>query len=149
MLHLYSNETRIVPRYSETDQMGVIYHSNYFVWFEVGRTDYLKNSSISYKEMEKMGIILPVIEVNCKYRTSAKYADNLIIKTIINKLTATRIMFHYEIIREEDNVFIAEGFTEHVFVDKESGRPTNLKKKHEVIYQQLQNIHKEEVKAFR
>lgn len=142
MFHLYSNETKIIPRYSETDQMGVIYHSNYFVWFEVGRTDYLKESTISYKQMEAMGIILPVIEVNCKYKASAKYADNLIVKTTVEELSPTRIKFYYEIIREEDNVFIAEGFTEHVFVDKENGRPTNLKKKHEGIYKQLQNIHK-------
>lgn len=138
---MYISETKIIPRYSETDQMGVIYHSNYFVWFEVGRTDYLKGSTISYKEMESMGIILPVIEVNCKYKTSAKYADNLIVKTSIDTLSATRIKFNYQIIREEDNVLIAEGFTEHAFVSKEHGRPINLKKKHQGIYQQLQNIH--------
>ncbi len=142
MLYLYINETKIVPRYSETDQMGVIYHSNYFVWFEVGRTDYLKESTISYKEMEEVGIILPVIEVNCKYKTSAKYADNLIVKTTIAELSPTRIKFFYEIIREEDNKLIADGFTEHAFVNKIKGRPANLKKTHEVIYQELQNIHK-------
>lgn len=140
---MHINETKIIPRYSETDQMGVIYHSNYFVWFEVGRTDYLKKSTISYKEMEAKGIILPVIEVNCKYKTSAKYADNLIVKTTIEELSPTRIKFMYEVIREDDNAFIAEGFTEHVFVDREKGRPINILKNHEGIYTLLQNIHKE------
>lgn len=134
------NETKLVTRYEETDQMGIIYHSNYFVYFEVGRTDFLKNYDMKYKDMEEMGIMLPVIEVNCKYKISAKYADELIIKTTIEKLSPTRITFNYKIFREIDRVLLAEGFTEHAFVSKESGRPMNLKKIHKEVYLKLEGL---------
>lgn len=134
------NETKLVTRYEETDQMGIIYHSNYFVYFEVGRTDFLKNYDMKYKDMEEMGIMLPVIEVNCKYKISAKYADELIIKTTIEKLSPTRITFNYKIFREIDRVLLAEGFTEHAFVSKESGRPMNLKKIHKEVYLKLESL---------
>ncbi|MBU5675028.1 acyl-CoA thioesterase [Alkaliphilus sp. MSJ-5] len=134
------NETKLVTRYEETDQMGIIYHSNYFVYFEVGRTDFLKNYGMKYKDMEEIGIILPVIEVNCKYKVSAKYADELIIKTTIEKLSPTRITFNYKIVREVDGVLLAEGFTEHAFVSKEGGRPMNLKKIHKEVYLKLEGL---------
>lgn len=139
VINLYFSETKIVPRYSETDQMGVIYHSNYFIWFEVGRTDYLKNFSMSYKDMENMGVMLPVIEVNCKYKVSAMYADNLVVKTTVGSLTPIRIKFDYIIFREEDELLIAEGYTEHVFTSKATGKPINLKKKYEELFKLLEN----------
>jgi len=134
------NETKLVTRYVETDQMGIIYHSNYFVYFEVGRTDLLKNYEMKYKDMEEQDIMLPVIEVNCKYKVSAKYADELIIKTKIEKLSPARITFNYQIIREEDQVLLAEGFTEHAFVSKSSGKPMNFKKVHAKIYEKMQEL---------
>lgn len=134
------NETKLVTRYVETDQMGVIYHSNYFVYFEVGRTDFLKNYGMNYKDMENMDIILPVIEVNCKYKVSAKYADELIVKTTITKLSPTRITFKYDLVREVDGVLLAEGFTEHVFVSKESGKPMNMKRMHGEVYEKLEKL---------
>lgn len=87
-----------------------------------------------------MGIMLPVIEVNCKYKVSAKYADNIIVKTNISKLTPTRIQFDYSIFREDDNVLLVEGFTEHIYMSKESGKPVNLKKINESLYEKLQQI---------
>jgi len=134
------NETKLVTRYVETDQMGIIYHSNYFVYFEVGRTDLLRNYDMKYKDLELIDIMLPVIEVNCKYKVSAKYADELIIKTQISKLTPTRIRFEYEIVREEDAVSLAEGFTEHAFVSKTSGKPMNLKRVHNEVFGKLQEL---------
>jgi len=134
------NETKLVTRYVETDQMGIIYHSNYFVYFEVGRTDLLKNYDMKYKDMEEQDIMLPVIDVNCKYKVSAKYADELIIKTKIEKLSPARITFNYQIVREEDQVLLAEGFTEHAFVSKSSGKPMNLKKVHAEIYEKMQEL---------
>lgn len=136
---MFVNKTKVVPRYSETDQMGVIYHSNYFVWFEVGRTDYLENFSMSYKDMEEMGVMLPVIEVNCKYKVSAKYADKLIVKTIVESLTPVRIKFTYVIERMNDGTLIAEGFTEHVFSSTVNGKPINLKKKYPDLYKLLES----------
>lgn len=135
---MFINETKIVPRYNETDQMGVIYHSNYFVWYEVGRTDFLEKFSMSYKDMEEMGVMLPVIEVNCKYKVSAKYADKLMVKTVIENLTPVRIKFSYIIERETDNVLISEGFTEHVFSSTLNGKPINLKKKYPDLFELLE-----------
>lgn len=133
-------ETKLTTRYEETDQMGVIYHSNYFVYMEVGRTDFLKTYGINYRAMEELGIILPVIEVNCKYKIAAKYADELIIKTKISKLTPVRISFDYKIIREKDEAILAEGFTEHAFVNKESAKPMNLKKTNKEVYLKLRDL---------
>ena len=134
------NKTTINPRYSETDQMGIIYHSNYFVWFEVGRTDLLKKHGLGYEKVEEIGIILPVIEVNCKYKSSAFYGDDLDIKTFIEKLTPTRIKFKYEVIRKHDKL-LASGFTEHVFVDKNKKRPINLQKSYKDVYEKLKIIY--------
>jgi len=134
------NETKLVTRYVETDQMGIIYHSNYFVYFEVGRTDLLKNYDMKYKDMEEKDIMLPVIEVNCKYKVSAKYADELIIKTKIEKLSPTRITFSYQIVREVDQVLLAEGFTDHAFVSKTKAKPMNLKKVKPEIYEKMQEL---------
>lgn len=134
------NETKLVTRYAETDQMGIIYHSNYFIYFEVGRTDLLKNRGMKYEEMEAMDIMLPVIEVGCKYKSPAKYADEIIVQTKIDKLTPTRIRFDYRIFRKEDEALLVEGFTEHAFVSKESGKPMSLKKVHREIYDQLKEL---------
>lgn len=132
--------TRIRPRYSETDQMGIIYHSNYFPWFEVARTTFLKELGMSYREMEKLGIYLPVIEVNCKYISSARYDDDLTIEVSIEKLRGSRIKFHYRILREEKEL-LATGFTEHVFLDKHKKQPVNLKKTYPEVYQLLEKIY--------
>lgn len=134
------HRTGIRPRYSETDQMGIIYHSNYFPWFEVARTTFLKESGISYREMERLGIFLPVIEVNCKYISSALYDDNLILEVWIEAFRPSRIKFHYRILREEEEL-LATGVTEHVFLDKNSKRPVNLKKAYPKVYQQLEKIY--------
>ena len=120
--------------------MGVVYHSNYFVYFEVARTDFLENYGLKYKYMEDIDIMLPVIEVNCKYKISAKYADKLIIKTKIGKLSPVKIMFEYKIFRESDGALLAEGFTDHAFVSKKSWKPMNLKKTNPEIYEKMQAL---------
>ncbi len=138
--------TRIRPRYSETDQMGVIYHSNYFPWFEVARTTFLKELGMSYREMEKLGIFLPVIEVNCKYISSALYDDDLTVEVWIEKFRGSRITFHYRILRDKEEL-LSTGFTEHVFLDKNKKRPVNLKKNYPEVYQLLEKIYQtQEVK---
>ena len=134
------HKTSIRPRYSETDQMGIIYHSNYFPWFEVARTTFLKELGMSYGEMEKLGIFLPVIEVNCKYISSALYDDDLTVEVWIEKFSGSRIKFHYRILREEKKL-LATGFTEHVFLDKNKKRPVNLKKSYSKVYQLLEKIY--------
>lgn len=139
MKALNSTETKIIARYSETDQMGIIYHANYFIWFDVARTDYLKKQGVNYRQMEENGILLPVIEANCKYKVSVKYDDEIIVKTRISELSRTRIKFYYKIYRED--IFIAEGFTEHVFLSKEKNKVVNLKKERKDLFEKLFNIY--------
>lgn len=134
------HKTRIRPRYSETDQMGIIYHANYFPWFEVARTTFLKARGMSYREMEKLGIYLPVIEVNCKYISSALYDDDLTIEVWMDAFRGSRMKFHYRILRE-DQKLLATGYTEHVFFDKNKQRPVNLRKSYPEVYQLLEKIY--------
>ncbi|SCG83830.1 hypothetical protein DW1_2266 [Proteiniborus sp. DW1] len=121
-------KTIIRTRYAETDQMGVIYHANYFTWFEIGRTEFFRQLNMDYKDLEAENILLPVIDVGCKYMQSAKYDDELIIQTRLTSLKGVRLEFRYEIIRKSDNVLLAEGYTKHAFVNKEL-KPVNFKKK--------------------
>jgi acyl-CoA thioester hydrolase len=112
-------------RYAETDKMGVVYYANYFVWFEVGRTDLLRGEGWSYREMERDGIALPVIEAHCEYRQSARYDDELDIQTTGTLLSPIRVEFAYEVTRPADGATIAIGRTMHAALDHE-GRPCRL-----------------------
>ena len=116
--------TRVRVRYSETDRMGVVYYANYFVWFEIGRTDWLRESGQTYRQMELDGVHLPVIEAHCEYRRSAQYDDDLEIRTRATLLTPVRIRFDYEIVRGDDDV-LAAGHTIHAALDQR-GRPCRL-----------------------
>jgi acyl-CoA thioester hydrolase len=112
-------------RYAETDQMGVVYYANYFVWFEVGRTDLLRDAGWSYREMELEGIALPVIEAHCEYRQSARYDDELEIRTTGSQLSPVRVAFEYEVVRPSDAATIATGRTIHAALDRD-GKPCRL-----------------------
>jgi acyl-CoA thioester hydrolase len=112
-------------RYAETDQMGVVYYANYFVWFEVGRTDWLRTVGRTYRELEQDGLALPVIEAHCEYKHGARYDDELEVRTVGRLVSPVRLAFDYEIIRRENNVIVATGFTVHAALDR-TGRPTRL-----------------------
>jgi acyl-CoA thioester hydrolase len=112
-------------RYAETDKMGVVYYANYFVYFEVGRTDLLRDAGWSYRDMETEGIGLPVIEAHCEYRLSARYDDELEIRTTGSLLSPVRVAFDYEVVRSIDAATIATGRTTHASLDRE-GRPCRL-----------------------
>jgi len=117
--------SRVRVRYAETDQMGVVYYANYFVWFEVGRTDLLRAAGWSYREMEIDGFQLPVIEAHCAYREPAKYDDELEVRTSGTSVSPVRVQFTYEIIRSADHATIATGTTVHATLDR-NGRPCRL-----------------------
>jgi acyl-CoA thioester hydrolase len=117
--------SRVRVRYAETDQMGVVYYANYFVWFEVGRTDLLRAAGWTYREMEAEGFQLPVIEAHCAYRESAKYDDELEIRTTGSALSPVRVQFAYEVVRSADQATIASGTTVHATLDR-TGRPCRL-----------------------
>ena len=112
-------------RYAETDKMGVVYYANYFVWFEVGRTDLLRGSGWDYRDMEREGFGLPVIEANCTYRESAKYDDEIEVRTTGELLSPVRVKFTYEVVRAADAVTLATGTTVHATLDR-NGRPCRL-----------------------
>ena len=112
-------------RYAETDRMGVVYYANYFVWFEVGRTDLLRESGWNYREMEREGFGLPVIEAQCTYRESAKYDDEIEVRTTGEMLSPVRVKFTYEIVRPADTASLATGMTVHATLDR-NGRPCRL-----------------------
>lgn len=129
-------ESKLRVRYAETDAMGIVYHSNYYVWFEVGRGDFLRRFDMSYKQMEEIGIILPVVESHCRYRIPAQYDDLLTIRTQVKELGAVKLSFQYQVIRDLDNTLLAEGETVHAFTDK-TKKPLNMKKKNSELYDLL------------
>jgi acyl-CoA thioester hydrolase len=112
-------------RYAETDQMGVVYYANYLVWFEVARTDWLRETGSSYRLMEDEGYGLPVIEAHCQYKASARYDDQLDIQTTARLLSPVRLAFDYEVVRRPDGALIATGYTVHASIDR-SGRAVRL-----------------------
>lgn len=105
--------------------MGVVYHANYFVWFEVGRTDLLRAQGWTYKEMEADGLSLPVIEAHCEYKQPARYDDELEIRTAVMLASPVRVAFEYEVVRPADAQTLATGRTVHVTIDRD-GRPSRL-----------------------
>ena len=117
--------TRVRVRYAETDRMGVVYYANYFVWFEVGRTDWLRQTGWTYREMERDGVSLPVIEAQCEYRQPARYDDEIEIATKGTLVTPVRVRFDYALSRAGDDTAIAAGHTMHAAVDGD-GRPCRL-----------------------
>jgi acyl-CoA thioester hydrolase len=112
-------------RYAETDQMQVVYHANYFVWFEIGRTDLLRDLGWSYREMEAAGFSLPVIEARCAYQRPARYDDEIEIRTTGRLVSPVRMAFDYEAVRRADGMVTATGHTTHAAVTP-GGRPCRL-----------------------
>jgi acyl-CoA thioester hydrolase len=117
--------TRVRVRYAETDRMGVVYYANYFVWFEVARTEWLRATGWSYREMERAGVSLPVIEAHCQYRRPAQYDDELDIWTRATLVTPVRVRFDYELVRAGQDDSAATAYTVHAALDG-AGRPSRL-----------------------
>ena len=120
-----TRSTRVRVRYADTDQMGVVYYANYLVWFEVGRTEWLRDAGWNYRDMEKAGISLPVIEAHCEYRQSARYDDEIEIRTRATALTPVRLRFDYQAVRTAGESLVAEGHTVHAALGA-NGRPCRL-----------------------
>ena len=112
------HEAVLRVRYAETDKMGVVYHANYLVWFEIGRTEFCRARGFSYRDMEENeNAFLVVAESYCRYKAPAYYDDYLVVRTHITELRRRSLRFGYEIIRESDGTIIAEGETGHVVTD--------------------------------
>ncbi len=110
------HRTQETVRYYETDRMNVAHHTSYLVWFEIGRTNLLRVSGRTYREMEEAGYLLPVVEYSCRLIKAVDYEDRVIIETWIVELKSRTITFHYRVLKDTD--LIAEGMTKHVCVDR-------------------------------
>ena len=116
------HQTQLRVRYSETDQMRVVYHGNYAQYFEIGRVEWLRNKGISYKWMEENGIMLPVVSLTMNYKRPARYDELLTLKTILKNRTSVKIEFDYELYNESDEL-LTTGNSVLVFVDMKTGKP--------------------------
>lgn len=104
---MFTTETKVRVRYVETDPMGVVYHSNYFPYFETARAESIRQLGLTYADMEKMGVIMPVIDIHCRYLRPAKYDDLLTVKTILKELPVHhKIEFHHEVYNEVNELLV-------------------------------------------
>lgn len=131
--------TEITVRYAETDQMGIAHHSVYPIWYEVGRTDFIKSFGITYTQLEKTGLMMPLVNLTCHYSFPAHYEDNLIIETRLLKISCGKICFGYKVLKKPENTVIGYGTTEHGFVDSKTFKPINAKKFHAELFNKLKN----------
>jgi acyl-CoA thioester hydrolase len=118
-----SFESRVRVRYKETDQMGIAHHSNYLVWFEIGRTDLCRAAGMSYREIESRGMLLVVVEIGCRYRSPFRYDDDVVIRTRISAAGRRLLRFEYDLVAADGGELRASGFSEHVWVDAATRRP--------------------------
>ncbi len=126
MANVLKNETEQRVYYADTDHGGVVYYANYLKWFEIGRTEMLRQLGLDYAEFEKNGMIAPVVEVKCNYKGPALYNDIIIIKTSIDNIGNSSIRFNYEIINKRSGKLLAEGYTVNVFVDKKTMKSATM-----------------------
>jgi len=114
------NETRLRVRYAETDQMGVVYHSNHFIWFEVGRVELLRQLGFSYRDMESQdNCFIAVAEAKCRYRAPARYDEEVIVRTQLLNVRESVVHFGYELRRAGDGALLAEGETTHIVTNED------------------------------
>jgi acyl-CoA thioester hydrolase len=125
----FDHVVRVRARYGETDQMGVIYHANYIVYFEIGRTELMRSNGIRYADMEQAGLFLTVVDVGARYLASARYDDLLAIRTRVTDFSGVRVRFDYRILRVaepgEDESLLCEGHTTLACIDR-SGKPRRI-----------------------
>ncbi len=131
-------KSKINVRYAETDKMGIVYYANYAVWYEIGRTNFLKQAGISYSNMENIGIMVPVVDLNIHYISPAKYDDNIIIETTAEDFSPVKIKFNYKVYKEGINEVINKGTTTHCWVN-DKFKLINLKRTYPDIYLKLKN----------
>ena len=116
--HHAFHETRLRVRYAETDQMGVVYHSNHLIWFEVGRVELMREMGFSYRDMEREdGRFIAVAEVQCRYRAPAYYDEEIVVRTRLKTVRESVVVFSYELVRADDRTLLAEGETTHIVTD--------------------------------
>jgi acyl-CoA thioester hydrolase len=135
------HETEVTVRYAETDQMGLVYHANYLVWFELGRTEICKVKGFSYREMEQNhDSLMLVAEIYCRYKSPAFYDDRLIVRTRVEEVRSRTVRFFYEILRPSDGEILAEGESLHIFTDKQMQVRTLPEKYRELLGKEIEPV---------
>jgi len=129
-------ETKLTVRYAETDQMGIVHHSNYPIWFEAGRSNYLKALGVANTTIESKGVLLPLYDMNCQFKSPAKFGDEVIVKTSIKDISRVRLSFSYVVLNAMTEKIIATGETMHAWTDKDL-KPINAEKSIPEIYRNL------------
>jgi acyl-CoA thioester hydrolase len=127
------HEARLRVRYAETDQMGVVYHANYIVWMEVGRSEFCRAMGLRYRDMESDGVLFMVAEVQCRFRAAAYYDEEVIVRTHVALADPRMVRFEYELIAAEDGRRLATGFTRHVFCGTDR-KPHKLPEKYRAAF---------------
>lgn len=113
-------EARLRVRYAETDQMGVVYHANYLIWFEVGRVELMRSLRLEYSRLEaEFGCLIAVVEAQLRYRSPARYDDEIAVQTTITAMRGPVIKMTYRVMRVSDGSLLCDGSTTHVVVDRE------------------------------
>jgi acyl-CoA thioester hydrolase len=124
---MFVSETALTVRYAETDQMGIVHHSNYPIWFEAGRTDFIRKMGLPYSKIEENGALLPLLELKCLFKEAARYEDEIVVRTSLKEYNGIRLTFYYEVYLPRTGKVITEGETVHAWTNREL-RPVNLKK---------------------
>lgn len=136
------NRTEIEVRYQETDQMGVVYHGNYLVWFEIGRTKYMNQLGFKYDEMEASGFLSPVIDVQISYKKAVRYGEKVWVETWLKDYDKIRTTYGYRVLNELGEIAVT-GSTSHVIVRKDTFKPVLLRK----VHPEWHEAYKERVKG--
>ncbi|MFZ3577727.1 acyl-CoA thioesterase [Virgibacillus sp. DJP39] len=119
--------TEIEVRYQETDQMGVVYHANYLVWFEIGRTKFIEHLGFHYAEMEKSNVVSPIVDAQVSFKKPIRYGEKAIVETWLEQYDGLRSVYGYRILNQNHEIAIT-GTTKHVIVKKDNFRPLSLKR---------------------
>ncbi|MFL5733672.1 MAG: acyl-CoA thioesterase [Chloroflexia bacterium] len=136
--HAVSHTFRV--RYAETDAMGIAHHSSYVIWLEMGRTEFMRAHGFTYRQLEEMGVVMPVLEISVRYRRAAVYDDELCVSTWLDELTRTRIKLAYTVIRTSDDQLLTEAYSLHTFAGPD-GRPLRITH-HPEAWEKLQGMNK-------
>ena len=132
-------KTKILPRYAETDQMGIIHHSVYAIWYEQARTDFFNQVGLRYDEIEKMGIMTPLVELSCKYKKPAYYNQEVEVRTKIIEITPVKFTLEYNIYDMDENL-INIGKTTLAWADSKTFKIINLKKTNLELYKKFEEL---------
>jgi acyl-CoA thioester hydrolase len=131
-------KSQVRVRYAETDRMGVVYHANYFIWFEVGRNEFFRQVGLIYRNLETDGIIFPLVSCQAEFKAGARYDDMIDIETWVEKIQGIRITLGYRVLRDQE--LICSGTTTHIFSRLDRG-PCNLKKLRPEVWQVFEKLH--------